>query len=235
MNLTYPTLRYHSPCVFFLYCACFSVSGSNANFCVFVLWVFLSVAETRVVQYTRTVTVRISHFTIRMDCKTRVRSVKSCLRSENCISLVGRRIFHGERGYIRFVDLYGSYRSQISRTLCSDVIMRCTLRLCAEYGLLVMLTVCIEERTIRRLLLTVRNSAAVLDMTGRRGGNLESKFCWQGRVRNPIPGVQNPQRGIQNPCLSLITLYGAMRHLVIAPVQNIKKPFFRRLEKWKMW
>ena len=33
-----------------------------------------------------------------------VQSVKSCLRSENCISLVGRRIFHGKRGYIRFVD-----------------------------------------------------------------------------------------------------------------------------------
>ena len=156
MKSTYPTLRYHSRCVFFfLYCACFIVSGSNANFCVFVLWVFLCVAETRVVQYTRTVTVRISHFTIRTDCKTRVRSVKSCLRSENCISLVGRIIFHGKRGYIRFGDPYGSYRSQTSRTLCSGVIMRCTLRLCAEYGLLAMLTVCIEERTIRQLLLTI--------------------------------------------------------------------------------
>ena len=38
--------------------------------------------------------------------------------------------------------------------------------------------------------------------------------------------LDNPaQRVIQNPCLSLITLYGAMRHFVIAPVQNIKKPF----------
>ena len=49
-------------------------------------------------------------------------------------------------------------------TLCPDVIMRCTLRMCSEYGLLAMLTVC-TERTIRQLLLTVRNSAAVLDMT----------------------------------------------------------------------
>ena len=129
---------------FFLYCACFIVSRSNANFCVFVLWVFLGVVETRVVQYTRTVTVRISHFRIRMDCKTRVRSVKSCLRSENCISLVGRRIFRGKRGCIRFFDPYGSYRSHTSRILCSDVIMRCTLRMCSEYELLAMLTVCTE-------------------------------------------------------------------------------------------
>ena len=47
-------------------------------------------------------------------------------------------------------------------TLCPDVIMRCTLRMCSEYGPLAMLTVC-TERTIRQLLLTVRNSAAVLD------------------------------------------------------------------------
>ena len=138
--------------MFFLYCACFIVSRSNANFCVFVLWVFLGVAETRVVQYTHTVTVRISHFTIRI-AKLAVREELFTIR--NCISLVGHRIFHGERGYIRFVDLYGSYRSQTSRTLCSDVIMRCTLRQSAEYGLLAMLTVCIEERTIRQLLLTV--------------------------------------------------------------------------------
>lgn len=44
--------------------------------------------------------------------------------------------------------------------------------------------------------------------------------------------LDNPaQRVIQNPCLSLITLYGAMRHFVIAPVQNIKKPF---LNDWKI-
>ena len=50
-------------------------------------------------------------------------------------------------------------------TLCSDVIMRCTLRMCSEYGPLATLTVC-TERTIRQLLLTARNSATVLDMTG---------------------------------------------------------------------
>ena len=41
-------------------------------------------------------------------------------------------------------------------TLCPDVIRRCTLRMCS------ILTVC-TERTIRQLLLTVRNSAAVWD------------------------------------------------------------------------
>ena len=41
--------------------------------------------------------------------------------------------------------------------------------MCPEYELLAMLTVCTEERTIRQQLLTVRNSAAVLNMTGRRG------------------------------------------------------------------
>ena len=37
--------------------------------------------------------------------------------------------------------------------------------MCSEYGPLATLTVC-TERTIRQLLLTVRNSATVLDMTG---------------------------------------------------------------------
>ena len=50
-------------------------------------------------------------------------------------------------------------------TLCFDVIMRCTLGMCSEYGPLATLTVC-TERTNRQLLLTVRNSAIVLDMTG---------------------------------------------------------------------
>ena len=49
--------------------------------------------------------------------------------------------------------------------LCSDVIMRCTLRMCSEYGPLATLTVC-TERTIRHLLFKVRNSATVLGMTG---------------------------------------------------------------------
>ena len=42
--------------------------------------------------------------------------------------------------------------------------MRCTLRMYSEYGPLATLTVC-TERTIRQLLLTVRNSATVLGMT----------------------------------------------------------------------
>ena len=49
-------------------------------------------------------------------------------------------------------------------TLCSDVIMRCTLRMCSEYGPLATLTVC-TQRTIRKLLLRVRNSATLSDMT----------------------------------------------------------------------
>ena len=105
------------------------------------------------------------------------------------------------------------------KKLSPDVIMRCLLRMYSEYRLLAMLTVC-TDRTIRQLLLTVRQYWTWL---AGEAGNLESTFHWQGRVRNPIPGVQNPQRGIQNPYLSLITLYGAMGHLGIAPVLNIEK------------
>ena len=83
-------------------------------------------------------------------------------------------------------DLYGAYdpstalsirtvtirRDRTDRnTLCSDVIMRCTLRMCSEYGPLATLTVC-TERTIRQLLLTVRNSATVLDIT------VMKSCCW---------------------------------------------------------
>ena len=50
-----------------------------------------------------------------------------------------------------------------SRPPCS-VIMRYTLRMCSKYGPLATLTVC-TERTIRQLLLTVRNSVTVFDMT----------------------------------------------------------------------
>ena len=49
--------------------------------------------------------------------------------------------------------------------LYSNVIMRCSLRMRSEYGPIATLTVC-TERTIRQLLLMVRNSATVLDMTG---------------------------------------------------------------------
>ena len=80
-------------------------------------------------------------------------------------------------------------------TLCSDVIMRCTLRMCSEYGPLATLTVC-TERAIRQLLLTVRNSPTVLDMTerGRRwgrgeaGGRLLNKaFSVEASPRGPVP------------------------------------------------
>ena len=49
-----------------------------------------------VVQYTRTVTVRKIHVTIRTDRTDRqsgIRSVMSILRSVNCISFVGLKIF----------------------------------------------------------------------------------------------------------------------------------------------
>ena len=63
-------------------------------------------------------------------------------------------------------DPDGSYEpSAYCNTLCPEAIMRCTLRMCSEYGLLTMLTVC-TERMIRQLLLTVPNSAAVVDMIG---------------------------------------------------------------------
>ena len=81
-----------------------------------------------------------------------------------------------ERGILLFERGYGPYQSSIRtvtirtdcmdrtnrNTLCSDVITRCTLRMCSEYGPLATLTVC-TERTIRQLLLTVRNSATVMD------------------------------------------------------------------------
>ena len=80
-------------------------------------------------------------------------------------------------------------------TLCSDVIMRCTLRMCSEYGPLATLTAC-TEHAIRKLLLTVRNSPTVLDMTerGRRwgrgeaGGRLLNKaFLVEASPRGPVP------------------------------------------------
>ena len=217
---------------FFLYCAWFIISRSNANFCVFVLWVFLGVAETRVVQYTSTVTVRISHFRIRMDCKTRVRSVKSCLRSEDCISLVGRRIFRGKRGCVRFFDPYGSYRSQTSRIPCSDVIIRCTLRMCSEYELLAMLTVCTEERTIRQRLLTVRNSAAVLNMTGRRGR--ESWIHVPMARKSPESNTWSPESTAWNPESLSVFDYLIWRDGSFGdctrPKHRKKKPFF---DNWK--
>ena len=55
-------------------------------------------------------------------------------------------------------DPYQSSQIKSNRTdrtnrniLCPYVIMRCTLGMCSEYGLLAMLTVC-TERTIRQLL-----------------------------------------------------------------------------------
>ena len=62
------------------------------------------------------------------------------------------------------VDLTDRTDRTNRNTLCFDVIMRCTFGMCSEYGPLATLTVC-TERTIRQLLLTVRNSATVLNMT----------------------------------------------------------------------
>ena len=80
-------------------------------------------------------------------------------------------------------------------TLCSDVIMRCTLRMCLEYGPLAKLTVC-TERMIRQLFLTVRNIATVLDvtenerrnsiLTKRHYPNMGSASDWSCRVGNLI-------------------------------------------------
>ena len=69
---------------------------------------------------------------------------------------------------IRTVTIRADRTDRTNRnTVCSDVIMRCTLRMCSEYGPLAILTVC-TERTIRQLLFTVRNSATVLDSTERK-------------------------------------------------------------------
>ena len=94
--------------------------------------------------------------------------------------------------------LYGAYDSSTAlsiraftirtdrNTLCSDVIMRCTLRMCSEYGPLATLTVC-TERAIRQLLLKVRNnSATVLDMTDQR-----RKRKFSGRAENSEVITQN--------------------------------------------
>ena len=55
--------------------------------------------------------------------------------------------------------------------------------MCSEYGLLATLTVC-TERTIRQLLLTVLNSATVLDMTALQNSP-NGFFCQMLR----IPGL----------------------------------------------
>jgi len=82
-------------------------------------------------------------------------------------------------------------------TLCSDVIMRCTLRMCSEYGPLATLTVC-SERTIRQLLFTVRNSATVLDMTdsvGRVGENPGNEVvCYPTYLGSPTRCKQTLKR-----------------------------------------
>ena len=72
-------------------------------------------------------------------------------------------------------------------TLCCDVIMRCTLRMCSEYGPLATLTVC-TECTIRQLLLTVRNSATVLDMTALKSAkNKQTPVLSAGNLLKPLP------------------------------------------------
>ena len=75
-------------------------------------------------------------------------------------------------------------------TPCSDVIMRCTLRMCSEYGPLATLMVC-TERTIRQLLSTVRNSVTVLDMTGIPGLKMSAFGVAFGQlIINPLNDVE---------------------------------------------
>ena len=63
-------------------------------------------------------------------------------------------------------------------------IKRCTLRMCSEYGLLTMLTVCPTDRTTSQLLSTVGKRAAELDIF-RRGLALNAllvRLCHQKRA-----------------------------------------------------
>ena len=75
-----------------------------------------SLKYSRVVQYTRTVTVRISYVSIRTDRTHQQQGYtfgKVCftVRKSHLISGTLVEYFLGKSGYIRFVDLYGSNRS----------------------------------------------------------------------------------------------------------------------------
>ena len=121
---------------------------------------------------TWTVTIR----TDRTDRTSRQHTVPWCHNEMRALHVLRIRTVSNSDGFygaydpstslsIRTVTIRTDRTDRTNRnTLCSDVIMRCTLRMCSEYGPLATPTVC-TERTIRQLLLTVRNSATVLDMT----------------------------------------------------------------------
>ena len=90
--------------------------------------------------------------------------------------------------------------------------------MCSEYGPLATLTVC-TERAIRQLLLTVRNSATVLDMTERkrRWGRGEAG----ARLLNKALLVEASPRGRGLQRSSLLPLY----ILEIRKSQDLAKDF----------
>ena len=78
----------------------------------------------------------------------------------NRYDALSQRSIHGPLRSVRIA------KTVTHNTLCPDVtiIMRCTPIMCSEYRLLPMLTVC-KELTIRQLLLTIRNSVTLMDVT----------------------------------------------------------------------
>ena len=68
----------------------------------------------------------------------------------------------------------------------------------SEYRLLAMLTVC-TGRTFRHLLLTVRNSAAVLDMAGGDQATKLSAFIFSSWLRRflALPSIALPKQNRQ--------------------------------------
>ena len=59
-------------------------------------------------------------------------------------------LWHITRSYLRSVSIKHTDRTN-RNTLCPDVITRCTLRMCSEYELLAMLTVCTERKLLKLL------------------------------------------------------------------------------------
>ena len=102
----------------------------------------------------------------------RTRNITVGARLFRFMAFITRNYNDPYQSSIRTVTIRRDRTDRTNRNiLCGpDVIRLCTLRMCSEYGLLVLLTVC-TERTIRTLFLTVRKSAAVL---GRIGHDCES-------------------------------------------------------------
>ena len=57
-------------------------------------------------------------------------------------------LWHITRNYLRSVSIKHMDRTN-RNTLCPDVITRCTPRMCSEYELLAMLTVCTERKLLK--------------------------------------------------------------------------------------